>query len=56
MWIKLALRGPEYVDDAANAGVITKTAHRGIHAGVDLYHKIKNRTIKLKDIVKQDNN
>ena len=42
---------PEYADHAINpvliagsaglfsAGVVTKAAHKGVHAGVDLYHK-----------------
>ena len=34
------------------AGVVTKAAHQGIHAGVDLYHKIRKRTVKPQDFVK----
>jgi len=34
------------------AAVVTKAAHQGIHAGVDLYHKIKKRQVKPCDVVK----
>ena len=34
------------------AGVVTKAAHQGIHARVDLYHKIRRRQVKPSDVVK----
>ena len=34
------------------AGVVTKAAHQGVHAGVDLYHKIKKRSVKPRNVVK----
>ena len=34
------------------AGVVTKAAHQGIHAGVDLYHKIRKKQAQPRDVVK----
>lgn len=34
------------------AGVVTKAAHQGIHAAVDLGHKIHQRVAKPRDVVK----
>ena len=34
------------------AGVVTKAAHQGIHAGVDLYHKIRKKQVQPRDVVK----
>ena len=34
------------------AGVVTKAAHQGLHAGLDLYHKIIKRQVKPSDVVK----
>ena len=33
------------------AGVVTKAAHQGIHAGMDLYHKKRKGKAKPKDLV-----
>ena len=34
------------------AGVVTKAAHQGIHAGVDLYHKIRKKQARPADVIK----
>ena len=37
-----------------SAGVVTKEAHLGIHAGVNLYHKIRSRQVKPHDVLKAE--
>ena len=54
-----ALDNPLLVAGSAGlfgAGVVTKAAHQGIHAGVDLYHKIRKKQVKPYDLVKVGNN
>ena len=34
------------------AGVVTKAALQGIHAGVNLYHKIRKKQVQPADVVK----
>ena len=38
------------------AGVVTKAAQQGNHAGVDLYHKIRKKQVQPCDVVKTGNN
>ena len=55
---------PEYAEHAINAGVLGQVvgtasanpmlvaAHQGIHAGVDLFHKIRKKQARPADVVK----